>query len=508
MKVLKAAEMSSADRRAIEYYGIPSVVLMERASLGLFRAIRDEFPYAKRVLVVAGKGNNGGDALALVRHMHLHGYKVDYLLPLGEDLKGDAKLQFDILLKLGKEPLKEFPSGGYDLIVDGLFGTGFRPPVDEKASRVIVWINSLGVPVVSVDIPSGLSADKHTIYEPSVRADLTVTFAFPKVCHVLHPAAKRCGKVVVVDIGIPEQAAEGVKRWIIGDVEVPKREVDVHKGIMGHVLLVGGSLGKTGALMISARACTRTGSGLVSVGVPKGLSHIFESSLVEEMSIPLPGDERLDEKALNLILSMKDRFSALAVGMGMDRYKEGQRIVCGLLEGWEGPLLLDADGLNNLSDGKCLELLKRRKSPTVLTPHVGEFSRLTGYSKEYILENFIDLALEFSTNYSCYLVLKSSRTAVATPDGKVFISLRGTPAMAKGGVGDALAGVLTSLLGRGMHVEDALKLGVFLHGIAGEIAHEKLHRESIGAMDLVECIPEAYKRIENGTVTDSISLIV
>ncbi|MFN3871214.1 MAG: NAD(P)H-hydrate dehydratase, partial [Aquificaceae bacterium] len=425
---------------------------------------------------------------------------------LGEDLKGDALLQYKILKGLGLEPLKEVNWESFDLIVDALFGTGFKPPVAGLGVEWINLMNSSHIPIVSVDIPSGLSADSGKEYEPSVKAHLTVTFQFPKVCHLLYPSARRCGKLYVANIGIPQKLAQDIKRELLLKAEVPKREPHVHKGLMGHVLIVGGSAGKTGAVIMSAKASTRTGAGLVSVGIPEDLNPIIEASLVEEMSIPLRGKGRLSIEAVKDILSLQDRFSAVAVGMGMDRYEEGQAFVKELLLNLQKPLVLDADALNNLAD-LGVEYLREGKGIRVLTPHVGEFERLTGLEKGYIIENLIDVAQEFAQKYGCYLVLKSSRTVIATPEGKAYLSTRGTPAMAKGGMGDVLSGILVALLGRSLPVEDALRLGVFLHGLAGEVAEKRKHMESLRALDLVEALPEAYNLIENEAFDTTLSYI-
>ncbi|MFN4013494.1 MAG: NAD(P)H-hydrate dehydratase [Aquificaceae bacterium] len=507
MKILKAKEMQLLDQKTIEGLGVPSLLLMEKAGLSVVEVIRREFPYAKRILVVVGKGNNGGDGLVVARHLYLLGYQVGYVLALGEDLKGDAGLQLKILKNLGLEPLREVDLKNFDLIVDALFGIGFEPPVRAEALPWIELINNSHLPVVSVDIPSGLCADSSKEYEPSVRASITVTFQFPKICHLLHPSAKRCGRLYVANIGIPTGLAQDIKREVLLKVSVPKRDPDVHKGLMGHVLIIGGSTGKTGAVIMSAKASTRAGAGLVSVGIPEDLNPIFESSLVEEMSIPLRGKGRLSVEAAREVIEIQSRFSAVAVGMGMHRYPEGRLIIRDLLLGLDRPLLIDADGLNNLAD-LGVEVLRERKGIiTLLTPHVGEFERLSGLRKDYILENLMDVAQDFAVKYGCYLVLKSSRTVIATPEGKAYLSIRGTPAMAKGGVGDVLSGILVALLGRGLPAEEALKLGVFLHGLAGEIVERKGHRESLRALDLVEAIPEAYNLVENEAFDSLMSYI-
>ncbi len=498
MKVLKAREMAELDRITIEEIGIPSLVLMENAARGALKAIEVFFPKVRKILILAGKGNNGGDGIALGRMLHLKGLKVDLFLPLGEP-KGDALVQLKVLRNLGFEPLKDKPEfTDYDLIVDALFGTGFEPPVRGEVGDFIELVNASKVPVLSIDVPSGLSADSGKVYEPCVRASVTVTFQFPKLCHILYPASKLCGEIVVVDISIPERLAEGIEREVIEaeDLFLPKREADTYKNREGHVLILGGSKGKTGAVIMSALAATRTGSGLVTVGIPQDLNPVFEVSLVEEMSLPLPGADRLSYFCVEEILNVQDRFSALALGMGMGRYEEGQDIVRDLILGWKKPILIDADGLNNLSDLGDLSILRKREIPAVLTPHIGEFSRLSGLSPQEIIENQTDVAQEFSVENRCYLILKAGRTVVSTPEGKVYISTRGTPAMAKGGVGDALSGILVSLIGKGIDIEKALRTGVYLHGLAGEIAEERTHRESLRSRDLIDSIPEAYKSIE------------
>ena len=497
MKVLKATEMSNFDRITIEEIGIPSLVLMENAAKGIFEAILREFPSVKRVLVVAGKGNNGGDGIALARWLHLNGYDVEVFLVFGE-AKGDALKQLEISEKLGVKILREKPNfEDYELVVDAIFGTGFKPPVKGEAGKVIEEINGSGVPVVAVDVPSGLSADTGEVFEPSVRAELTVTFQFPKLCHVLFPSSEKCGKVYVADISIPKGLAKDIKRDILlpDKLKLYKRDRTTYKTREGHVFIVGGSVGKTGAVVMSAKAATRTGAGLVSVGVPEGLNSVVESLIIEEMSVPLPGKERLSYFSVKEVLALQDRHSALVLGMGMDRYEEGQDIVLKLLEKWEKPLLLDADGINNLADYGDYSVLKDRKLPAVLTPHIGEFSRLTKKETKFITENQVDVAAEFAVENKCYVILKGARTVIATPEGEAFISLRGTPAMAKGGVGDVLAGVLGALMGK-MEIKEALKLGVFLHGLAGEIAEEKTHTESLKALDIVETLPEAYRRLK------------
>jgi len=497
MKILTPGEMAELDRITIEEVGIPSEVLMENASRGLYEAVKRYFPHVRKVLILVGKGNNGGDGIALGRLLHLKGFEVHLYLVFGE-VKGDAKLQLKIAEKLGVPLLAEFPRlEEYDLIVDAIFGTGFKPPVRGIASEVIERVNSSNVPVLSVDIPSGLSGESGKLYEPSVKATLTVTFQFPKVGHLLFPSSLKCGKLIVADISIPESLAGYIKRNLLlpKNIKIYKRSRDTYKTKEGHLLVVGGRRGFSGAVLMCAKAATESGAGLVTVGLPETLADVAESVLLEEMYLPLEGNERLSYFAVKRILEERERFHVLCLGMGMGRYEEGQDIVLKLLEEWEKPLLLDADGINNLADYGELTPLKERNFPAILTPHIGEFSRLTGLSTQEIKENQIDLAGEFAERYGCYLVLKGARTVIATPEGKTYISLRGTPAMAKGGVGDVLAGMLGALLCK-MAPEEALKLGVMLHGLAGEIAEREKHTESLRATDIIRCIPKAYRELE------------
>lgn len=489
--------MSLFDKITIENIGIPSLVLMENAGRCIFEEIKKNFVHAKNILIVAGKGNNGGDGLALARHLFLNNYRVDIYLAFGE-VRGDAEIQLKILENLGLKPLNSRPNfKNYDLIVDAIFGTGFQPPVKGEIGDLINEINASKVDVISVDIPSGLSADTGEVFSPSIKAKITVTFQFPKICHVLFPAAKQCGKVVTADISIPSSLASDVKREILTlkHLKLYRREEDTYKTKEGHILIVGGSRGKTGAVAMSAKAATRTGAGLVSVGIPENLDDILETLLIEEMTIPLKGLDRLSIFSVKQIVDLQEKHDVLALGIGMERYEEGQDIVIDILEKWEKPILLDADGINNLADYGDLSSLKNRKIPAVLTPHIGEFSRLTGYDTKTIIYNQIELSQEFSQKYNCYLVLKGARTVISTPEGKAYVFTEGTPALAKGGTGDVLAGILSALMAK-MEIEDALKLGVYIHGLSGREAEKAYHMESIKATDVIEFIPQTFRELE------------
>jgi len=502
--------MQELDSKTIQDIGIPSLVLMENAARGVAEAIIKFFPTAKKILVVAGKGNNGGDGIAAARILKIaKNIEVDVFLPYSEDeLKEDAKIQYSIAKKVGVKFLKELPDlENYDLLVDAIFGTGFKPPVKGRWAEVIKKINVSSKPVIAVDIPSGISADNGEIIEPVVKADITVTFALPKYGQVLYPASTYCGKVIVRDISIPihlfeeELKTELIQLEHLKDI-VPRRLPFTYKNREGHVFIVGGSPGKTGAVIMSAKAATEAGAGLVTVGVAETLNPVVENAIIEEMSKPLPEMEPgiLHPLIGDFVFNTDDykNYSSAVLGPGMGRYKEGQEIVADFLERWEKPLVIDADGINNLADmgQKGRELLQRRSVPAVLTPHIGEMQRLTGLYSSEIIHNQIEVARKFAYENKCFLVLKGARTVIATPEGEAFVNVRGTPAMAKGGVGDVLSGILGALVGK-MDIKNALILGVSLHSVAGEISEDEKDTESVRATDIVSNIPKAYKFIRS-----------
>ena len=502
--------MQELDSKTINGIGIPSLVLMENAARGVADAVIRFFPNAKKILVVAGKGNNGGDGIAAGRILKIRNrLDVTVYLPYGEnELKEDCRVQYKIASQVGVKFTNELPElKEFDLIIDAIFGTGFTPPVKGRWAEVIRKLNASGKPILAVDIPSGISSDSGEVVEPVVKADLTVTFALPKYGQVLYPSASYCGKVLVRDISIPVDLLAGdIKTELIevGKLKdlIPKRLPYTYKNKEGHVLILGGSPGFTGAVIMSAKAATEAGAGLVTVGVAESLNPIVEQALTEEMSKPLPESEKgfLHPLLGDFIFGNEDykRYTSLVLGPGMGRYKGGQELLEDFLTRWDKPIVIDADGINNLADmgKKGKQLLRERKIPAVLTPHVGEMQRLTGLYRGEIITNQIEVARQFAVENNCYVVLKSARTVIATPEGEAFVNVRGTPAMAKGGVGDVLSGILGALIGK-MPIKEALLLGVSLHAIAGEIAEKNKDTESVRATDIISAIPSAYRFIRD-----------
>ncbi len=512
IRVLKAKEMAYADENTIKVTGINSLVLMENAGRTAFEIIINRFFDKQRFTVVAGSGNNGGDGLVIARYLLKAGKEVkvfilansreklskDHLknLEIFELLDGKVNLITEEKLNKLRNAIKDS-----DVVIDAVFGTGFTPPVKGYREKAIDIINKYSKNVVAVDIPSGLSADTGNITGTFVKADITITFAFPKLCHILYPASQYCGDVYVVDISIDEKYVEEIHRYIIDPykIKLPSRKKDSHKYNNGHVLVIGGSTGKTGAVIMASKASNVSGAGLVTAAIPQSLNQIFEQTLIEEMTIPADDiNGTFGKKAPDQIKQIikQGKFSSIVAGMGMSVNQYTKNLIKEILK-IKKPVVIDADGLNNLASIKDFEkILKTRKEPTVLTPHIGEMSRLTGYETSYILDNMEYVAKEFSTKTKTYVILKSARTVIATPDGKIYYSIAGNEGMATAGTGDVLAGILGTMISR-LDPENAVITGVTLHGVSGDLAVRETGKESLKATDLISFIPYAYKLIEN-----------
>ncbi|NPA57945.1 MAG: NAD(P)H-hydrate dehydratase [Aquificae bacterium] len=506
MRLLKAKEMAFADENTIKKTGIPSLVLMENAGRTSAQIILEKLNFNSAV-VVAGGGNNGGDGLVIGRYLLLAGKDVQVcvLSESRDRLSEDNLKNFEIFENFGgkvsffgSKDIRKLvkPVKDADVVIDAVFGTGFTPPVKGYREKALQIINRHGKTVVAVDIPSGLSADKGIIEGTHITADLTITFAAPKPVHVLYPASLHCGDVFVVDISIDRKYLKKFKRYLLEPsiLKLPRRTKDSHKYTYGHALIIGGSQGKTGAVIMASRSATASGSGLVSAVVPQELNAVFETALVEEMTLPVHSSGgSFTKKAVKQIKQIikNGKFTSIALGMGMS-VNEGTLAVVEQILKVRLPLVIDADGINNLA---LLENFKnrllKRNYPTVITPHIGEMSRLTGIPTQQILANMEDVAVDFSRETGVYTVLKGSRTVLSTPEGKVFYSIRGNEGMATAGTGDVLSGILATLVYR-LGAEDGIKTGVYLHGLAGDLAYQVINPESMKATDLIGFIPEAY----------------
>ena len=514
MLVVTAKEMRELDRLTIEKYGVPSLTLMERAGEGVFDALLERFPKAtkKGVLVVAGRGNNGGDGLVVARYLKKKRIPCEViLLARKENLSHDAGANLRAYLRAkgkiseGEETAlshltKKFKD--YGVLVDAIFGTGLSKAVQGLYADAIEAMNASGLPIVAVDMPSGLDTDSGRPLGIAVQAETTVTFGYPKLGQVVHPETPYVGELAVVDIGIDSKAVAEVapRTELLEEQEVswliPTREPDTHKGTFGHLLVVAGSRGKTGAAILACRAAMRVGTGLVSLAAPRSLNDIFAGALVESMTEPLGGssDDDLEAPSDQTWARLLDKKAALLFGPGIGLKDGAKSALWWLLRNLEIPWVIDADGLTHLAaeTGR----LRAAKRPPVLTPHPGEMARLMGTDTETINRDRVGTARSFAVEHRCHVVLKGARSVIATADGKVYINPTGNAGMASGGMGDVLAGILAGMLAQGLDEGDALKLGVFLHGFVGDRVRDGQGEMGMIATDVVDALPQGIKKLK------------
>lgn len=516
--LVTAQQMRELDRLTIER-GTPGHVLMERAGAGAVVALLKAFPQArtKPVLVFAGKGNNGGDGFVIARLLKKEGSRCEVILTAKkEDVKGDALRNLKAFMRLRGRIHEVSTSEQLDsvrkklrhcgLVVDALLGTGLSAPVRGLMAELIDLINASGVPVVAVDTPSGLDTDRGVALGTSVYAALTVTFAYPKI-GLLQPTAKAyVGQLEIVDIGIaPESIVTVDPQTMLLTQEsvgalIHSRTLDAHKGDFGHLLVLAGSRGKSGAALLSGGAALRVGTGLVTLAGPSSLNTIFSSALVETMTIPMPeredGSLALNENAMTDAVQGK---SAIAFGPGIGVSSDTIGLTQWLLLKSTLPLVIDADGLNCLATN--LAILREARVPVVLTPHPGEMARLAKMSNADVQSQRLEIARTFACEHHCFLVLKGSRTVIAAPDGKAWVNPTGNPGMASGGMGDVLTGIIGGFLAQGYTPEHVCRLGVFLHGYVGDRAAEEKGEVGIIARDLIDRLPAGIRALRHSGQT-------
>jgi NAD(P)H-hydrate epimerase len=513
MRVVTSHTMQEIDKRAIEEFGITGLQLMENAGICCSDVIIAEFGNNgnKRAVILAGKGNNGGDGFVIARLLSQQEWNVKLFILVERTLiGGDAAANLERLspamVRFWTQPgqltaAQRAEIGQADVIVDAILGTGLRSDVTGIYQEAVDLINCSGRPVLAVDITSGIHGTTGRVLGDAVRADITVTFAFAKLGHVLYPGAEHTGRLIVADIGIPSQLMDTAPGYEflnpqgMGSI-LRRRDRQAHKGSFGHCLIIAGSTGKTGAASLCANSAVRAGSGLVTLAVPESLHHILELKTTEAMTVPLPDSVsgHLASSAFPAIVKLLDNKDILAIGPGIDRRPGTVALVQTLVETVELPLVIDADGLNALAED--ITVLRRKKSATlILTPHPGEMARLLGTSIPDVDAIRISVAQEFARSYGIYLVLKGARTIIAGPSGIAAINGSGNPGMASGGMGDVLTGIITSLLGQGYSAWDACRLGVFIHGFAADMVAQEKGEIGINATDVQEMLPFAYKKL-------------
>jgi ADP-dependent NAD(P)H-hydrate dehydratase / NAD(P)H-hydrate epimerase len=496
MKILTAQQMQSIDRRATERFAIPPLLLMENAALAVVDALFEHYRDCERVAIVCGTGANGGDGFAVARHLENRGV-VPSIVLVGDRgrIAGDAETNLRICERLALQiydvtdeeslDMALLHAADADVVVDALFGTGLNRAPEGIYEEVIRSINELAIPIVAVDLPSGMNASSAEPFEPCVRAAVTVTFAAPKVCHVFDPAASLCGEVIVADISIPVAAVEdeGVSLALITPADVrphfAPRLAQTHKGTYGHVGIVGGSPGRSGAAVLAARGAIRAGAGLVTVLTDRETAAQVHAHSIESMT-----------ESEDPTRTIKD---VLLLGPGLSDNEESYEHIRALNERVKIPIVIDASGLNAFA-GRAAEINPHGRA-RVITPHPGELARLIGGDAKSINAARIDAVREAARAANCVAVLKGHQTLVADPDGYVRVNPTGNPGMASGGMGDVLGGIIAALIARRADPFDAACAAVYLHGFAGDLLRDEMGDTGLAANDLAEKLPHAIKAL-------------
>ncbi len=510
MKILTAAEMRECDRVTSERFGVPSLMLMENAGAAVADFVLAQHAAARRIVVVCGKGNNGGDGFVAARKLHLVGRVVEVLL-LGEpgEVRGDAaamleRLPVPLTTVKSEEQMRkeaEISVSRAELIIDAILGTGFRPPVTGLYAEAIAAINAARAPVVAVDIPSGADADAFAPDTDSLkcRANGVVTFTAPRPAHIFGNLTT--GPTVVAPIGSPEEAIrselklEAVTAHDIAPL-LASRPPDAHKGNFGHVLVIGGSLGKSGAAAMAGVAALRAGAALSTVATARSVLATVAGHAPEIMTEPLAETEAgtiaLEARDYGWLDAVVQGKTVLSVGPGISRHRDTVQFIRASIDRYPLPTVVDADGLNAFEG--CAERLSGNSRPLVLTPHPGEMARLTGIPSKGVAARPLEVARTFAKERQAIVVLKMHRTLIALRDGHVWVNTTGNAGMATGGTGDILTGMIAGMLAQ--HPRDVTRAvigAVYLHGLAGDIARDRIGEQAMIATDLLGSLPEAFR---------------
>lgn len=515
VKAVTGTQMGEIDKYSIEKLGIPGMLLMENAAFQVVKHIAAYFEknpgLLKTVVLVAGKGNNAGDVFAVARHLLVKSYNpVIYCLFEKACLMGDARLNFDIAERLGadiryfgeasdiNELINELQKA--QAVIDGIFGTGFRGQVKGYLANVINAINQNSKYTLSVDIASGIEAATGKVAGSCIKADKTVTFELPKIGQLLYPGVSYTGELAVESISMPRESVETVQvNTYLTEPQtikavIPERGVEFNKGSCGKVAVVTGSRGMAGSGCLASKASLRTGSGLVYIGAPESMTGIYQSVVPEAVGIGLMEcNGVLARNSIGGILGLLKKCDVAAIGPGLSSDECIYHIIDSVAESVDIPVVLDADALNALA--KDTGVFGKFKKEVVITPHPGEMARLTGMNTEEIQENRLEVVRKYSRLWGVTLVLKGARTLIADSRGTVYINPTGNAGMATAGSGDSLTGIIASLIGQGAGAFEAAVAGVYLHGLAGDIAAGQKGQHGLTAMDIVESIPAAIKSI-------------
>lgn len=504
MKVSRVSEMRNLDKTAIEDFGIKDELLMENAGGAVYSVILNEYGIRdKKFVVICGGGNNGGDGFVVARKVHSNGGAVKVFI-LGDQnkFKGAAKLNLDIVSRLPIEirQIESIESIKMDIthsdaIIDAIFGTGLTRDVEGLYSDVIELVNQSGKKVFSIDIPSGVHGDTGKVMGRAVKADYTVTFGLPKVGNILFPGYELCGKLFVTHISFPPLIYDtgSIKIEINDSLVLPVREKNAHKGYFGEVLFIAGAANYFGAPYFAALSFMKAGGGYSRLAAPASITPFIANKGSEIVFIPQKetgsGSISLENKVELLELSEKMDMVVLGPGLSLD--EETRKLAIELTRDVNKPLLLDGDGITALCND--LGIITQRKTETILTPHMGEMSRITGMSVSEIEASKIDILQRTARDLNSMIVLKGAHSLIGCPDEQVYVNMTGNCGMATAGSGDVLTGTIAAMFGLGLSVRDAVRKGVFIHGFSGDLAAESKGEDGITAQDILEYLPLAMK---------------
>ncbi|HHY41250.1 MAG TPA: NAD(P)H-hydrate dehydratase [Thermoanaerobacterales bacterium] len=518
MKVVSPSTMRLMDQMAIDKYKIPGVILMENAGIKVAQAVQNMWNAQKhcasrKIVFFCGKGNNGGDGFVAARHLANMGFEtIVFIIANPDNIAGDAAINLEIIRNMGLrikvikeqadlDEAKDLANGAF-VLVDAIFGTGLKGDVKGIAKSVIEVINQLEIPVVSIDIPSGVCGSTGKILGTAVKAHQTVTLALPKIGLLLYPGAEYVGELITADIGMPVKLVEAINAeaqlldlsWVRGCFKAAPP--DAHKGTFGRVFIIAGSVGMTGAATLSSTAAVRSGAGLVTIGIPESLNDILEVKVTEAMTLPLPetSSRSIGKGAIEKALSFASKCDAVVLGPGLSTDYETAEFVRQFILDCTVPMVVDADGLNAMAESPAI--FKKAKAPIIITPHPGEMARLLSTTVSEVQTDRIGAVKTAAEKFSCTAVLKGARTLIATSDGKLMINPTGNIGMATGGSGDVLSGMIGAFLARSMKPYEAAAVGVYLHGLAGDLSAKEQEQICLMATDIIDFLPKAVNKMK------------
>ncbi|MDR3258386.1 MAG: NAD(P)H-hydrate dehydratase [Fusobacteriaceae bacterium] len=511
MKIITTEQMRNADKEATNRHNITGLFLMENAAVAVSKIIIKRLinTEERNILIFCGKGNNGGDGFAVGRLLFNAGFfpKIIFLGDI-KDVSGDALVNLrrakgiNIINTSKFEEIEKHIKTS-NIVIDAIFGTGIHGEIKEPFKTVIEKINAFSRYTISIDIPSGIDGDTGEILGTAIKADETITLALPKIGTMTSFGSEYSGKLHIADIGIPKAVIDKIDtnyNFLAkndGKFLLPKRQIRSNKGTFGKVSVFAGNKNMAGAAYLACKSCYRIGAGLVYAIIPNKISQVLQNLIPEAIALTYDLDKNNSESFYfgENILNILNESKAIIIGPGLGQKENIKEKICDILRSSNSQIILDADGINNISDNK--DILKQCKNIPIITPHIREMSRLTGQSISEILKTPINTAINFSKEYNCITLLKDYKTVIANPDGKVYINNSGSNALSKGGSGDVLSGIIGGLLSQKMDPFEASALGAYIHGLTGEFAQERYTNYSALAGELIDIIPDVLKFLIN-----------